>query len=181
MPDLAEERISTEELLDGVLLNVHRDTVRLPDDSDAVREWIDHPGAAAVIPIFDDGTTIVIEQHRYAAGKTFLEIPAGKLDHASEDPEDVAARELEEETGWRAGQFTRLGALHPAVGYSNELIHYFLAEDLERGEQNLEEGEFVEVREMPFADVIERAHANKVQDMKSFSGLMMAERHLADR
>ncbi|PSQ67751.1 MAG: hypothetical protein BRD29_05445, partial [Bacteroidetes bacterium QH_2_67_10] len=106
--NLKERKVRSEQVLDGILLKVYRDDVELPDGGTSQREWIDHPGAAAVVPLFEDGSTVLLRQFRYAAGEEFLEAPAGKLDHASEDPEDVAARELEEETGWRAGQFTRL-------------------------------------------------------------------------
>lgn len=181
MQDLTEERLDSEQLLDGKLLKVYRDQVRLPDDSEGVREWIDHPGAAAVVPLFEDSTTLLLRQHRYAAGGTFLEVPAGKLDHDGEAPKRVAARELEEETGWTAHRFTRLGALHPAIGYSNELIHFFLAEDLERGEQSLEEGEFVEPVSIGFEEAVEQAYQGNVQDMKSFTALMLATHHLAQR
>jgi len=100
MSNLNETQLSSEQLVDGVLLEAFRDEVRLPDGDTSVREWIDHPGASAIVPVFEDGHTLLVRQFRYPPRRTFLEVPAGKLDKPGEDPEDVAARELEEETGW---------------------------------------------------------------------------------
>lgn len=180
MKDLSEQQLSSEQLLDGNLLKVYRDEVRQPDGSSGVREWIDHPGASAVVPVFEDGSTILLRQFRYAAGKTFLEVPAGKID-GEEDPTDVAARELEEETGWRADRFTRLGALQPAIGYSNEVIYFYLAEDLSQGEQDLEDGEFVEPVTMGLVEAVEKARDAEILDMKSYVALTLAQHHLLKR
>lgn len=181
MKDLKEEQLASDQLLDGKLLKVYRDQVLLPDGEESEREWIDHPGAAAVVPLFEDGKTLLLRQFRYAAGKTFLEVPAGKLDEKDEDPREVAARELEEETGWRAERFTHLGALHPCIGYSNEIIHFFLAEDLSQGEQDLQEGEFVEVVTMGLQEIIVRSRKGEVLDMKSLSALTLADHYLRQR
>ena len=98
MQNLTETPLRSEQLVDRKLLKVYRDEVRLPDGTASVQEWIDHPGAAAVIPLFEDGTTLLVRQYRYAPRRLTLEVPAGKIDHDGEDPEAVAARELEEET-----------------------------------------------------------------------------------
>ena len=181
MLDLTEKKVSSEQVLDGELLKVYRDEVELPDDATSVREWIDHPGASAIVPLFEDSTTLLLRQFRYAAGKTFLEVPAGKLSQKEEDPEKVAARELEEETGWQAKRFTHLASLQPAIGYSNEVIHFFLAEQLVQGKQDLEDGEFVETVTMGFDKAIAKAKEGKVLDMKSFAALMLADHHLKQR
>jgi len=178
MSDLAESQLSTEQLVDGVLLKAFRDEVRLPDGGTSVREWIDHPGASAIVPIFDDGRTLLVRQFRYPPRRTFLEVPAGKLDEPGEDPVEVADRELEEETGWRAGRFERLGAAYPCIGYSNELIHVFAAYDLERGEQDLADGEFVEVVEMSLSEAVARARAGEINDMKTITALVYAAAHV---
>lgn len=180
MPDLTETPLRSNQLVDGKLLKVHRDEVRVPDGSTSVREWIDHPGAAAVVPLFSDGTTILVRQFRYPPRRTFLEVPAGKLDQDGEPPEEVAARELEEETGWTAQHFTHLGSLHPCIGYSNEVIHFYLARDLSEGTQDLSEGEFVEVVSMGFEDAVEQARQGAMSDMKSAMALLLAEAHLRD-
>lgn len=179
MTDLTEKTIRSEQLLEGKLLNVFRDEVRLPDGETSQREWIDHPGASAVIPIFEDGSTILIRQFRYPPRRSFLELPAGKFDNSSESAREVALRELEEETGWRASSIYPIGSLYPCIGYSNEIIHYFIAEDLSEGRQDLEDAEFVEVIRMPLSDAVDMAECGELVDMKTFSGLMLAKAALA--
>jgi ADP-ribose pyrophosphatase len=173
MPDLTETPIQSDHLVDGALLQVYRDEVELPDGKTSVREWIDHPGAAAIVPIFDDGSTLLVRQFRYPARRTFLEVPAGKID-AEEPPEDVARRELEEETGWRAGHFEHVGASYPCIGYSNEVIHFFVARELTRGEQNLGAGEFMEVIQLPFDEAVAQARRGELLDMKTVTALTYA-------
>jgi len=177
MADLTETSLSSEQLVDGVLLKAFRDEVRLPSDETSVREWIDHPGASAVVPLFDDGRTLLVRQFRYPPRRTFLEVPAGKLDEPGENPEEVAARELEEETGWRAGRFEHVGSAYPCIGYSSETIHVFTAHDLERGTQELAEGEFVEVVEMDFSEALDRARRGDLKDMKTVTALVYAAAH----
>lgn len=174
-PLLTETTESSEQLLDGKLLTVYRDTVRVPSGDTSVREWIDHPGASAVVPLFDDGRTLLIRQFRYPPRRAFLEVPAGKLDVAGEDPLEVAARELEEETGWKAGHFEHLGSLYPCIGYSNELIHFYLGTDLREGTQDLGDGEFVEVLTMPFEEATALARMGGVLDMKTAMALLLAD------
>lgn len=177
---LRETPLRSEQLLDGILLKVHRDEVELPDGQTAQREWIDHPGAAAVVPVFEDGSTVLLRQFRYAAGAEFLEVPAGKLDHPDEAPEEVGRRELEEETGLRAGTLHRVGATYPAIGYSDEVIHLFVAEDLERTAPDREEGEFMEVVPMGFAEALGKVRGSEIQDAKSVAALTMAEAFLRE-
>jgi len=178
MADLTETQLSSEQLVDGVLLKAFRDEVRLPNDDTSVREWVDHPGASAIVPIFEDGRTLLVRQFRYPPRRTFLEVPAGKLDEPGEAPEDVAARELEEETGVQAGRFDHVGTAYPCIGYSSERIHVFTAHDLERGSQSLAEGEFVEVVEMEFAEALQRARRGDLKDMKTVTALVYAAAHL---
>jgi ADP-ribose pyrophosphatase len=173
--DLSEEELSSELLVDGVLLKAHRDQVRTPDGETSAREWIDHPGASAIIPLFDDGRTVLIRQFRYPPRRTFLEVPAGKIDVVGEAPEDVARRELEEETGWRADAFVHLSSTYPCIGYSNEIIHFYLATGLSLGEQDLSEGEFVDVVEMPFEDAVAMARSGELRDMKTVTALLYAD------
>ncbi|NNE45574.1 MAG: NUDIX hydrolase [Rhodothermales bacterium] len=175
---LIETTVSSVELVDGVLIKARRDVVRLPDGNESVREWIDHPGASAVVPLFDDGSTLLVRQFRYPPKREFLEVPAGKIDIAGESPEDVARRELEEETGWRAGRLESLGSLYPCIGYSNEIIHFYVAHDLQPGTRALSEGEFMENVRMPFTEAVSEAKAGKIIDMKSAVALMMAAARL---
>lgn len=178
MADLTEKQVSSEQLIDGVLLKAYRDRVELPDGNESVREWIDHPGAAAIVPLFEDGQTLLVRQFRYPPRRTFLEVPAGKIDQGSEEPEVVAARELEEETGWRARRFTHVGSSYPCIGYSNEIIHFYVARDLERGRQELEDGEFMEVEMLPFEEAVAKARQGEILDMKSVAALFFAATHV---
>jgi ADP-ribose pyrophosphatase len=181
MSNLAESQLSTDQLLDGVLLKAFRDEVRLPNGNTSVREWINHPGASAIVPVFDDGRTLLVRQFRYPPRRTFLEVPAGKLDEPGEDPADMAARELEEETGWRAERFESIGAAYPCIGYSNEIIHVFAAYGLEQSEQDLAEGEFVEVVEMDLDKAVQLAREGEIKDMKTITALVYAAAHVNER
>ncbi len=180
MKDLTEIKRSSRQLVDGVLLTAYRDDVQLPDGGTSVREWIDHPGASAVVPLFPDGSTVLVRQFRYPPRRHFLEVPAGKLDVVGEDPEAVAARELEEETGWKAGRLVHLASLYPCIGYSNEQIHLYLAFDLVKGIQDLGEGEFVELVTMPFQEAVAMAQAGNILDMKTGMALLLAAAYLAN-
>ena len=181
MDHLTEEEITSEHLVDGKLLQVYRDDVRLPDGSTSVREWIRHPGASAVVPLFEDGSTLLVRQFRYPPRRTFLEVPAGKLDREGEAPEAVAARELEEETGWKAERFTQLGSFYPGIGYSNEVIHVYLAEGLTEGQRELEDGEFMDLVTMGFDEAVAKAQQGEILDMKSLTALLMADAFLKRR
>lgn len=178
---MQEEQISSEQILDGKLLKVFRDEVRLPDGGTSVREWVKHPGASAVVPLFEDGSTLLVRQFRYPPRRTFLEVPAGKLDREDEDPAEVAARELEEETGWKATRFTPLGSFYPTIGYSDEVIHYFLAEGLTRGTFEPEEGETLEPLTVAFDEALAMVQRGEIRDMKSYTALSLAARHLDER
>lgn len=181
MDSLTEIKLTSDLLVDGVLLKAYRDGVRLPDGQESIREWIDHPGASAVVPYFEDRTTILIRQYRYPPRRIFLEVPAGKMDRVGEPPEDVARRELEEETGWIPGRLEALGSFYPCIGYSNEIIHLFLARELKKGERSLSEGEFVEPLRLPFEEAVGMAQRGEILDMKSALALLYAGRLLAAR
>ncbi|HEX7072366.1 MAG TPA: NUDIX hydrolase [Rhodothermales bacterium] len=177
---LEESSIRSEELFQGKLLHAYRDEVRLPDGDTSIREWIKHPGASAVVPLFEDGRTMLVRQFRFPPRREFLEVPAGKLDHHGESAEAVALRELEEETGWRAGKVIHLGSFYPCIGYSNEIIHFYLARGLEKGRQDLQHGEFMEVMSLAFTDALELLRRGEILDMKTATALNLAERFLED-
>jgi ADP-ribose pyrophosphatase len=172
--DLTEHLIEREQLVDGVLLKAYRDRVRLPDGEESVREWIDHPGASAVVPTLDDGRLVLVRQYRYPVGRTFIEVPAGKLDVPGEDPLAVAERELEEETGFAAGTMEPIGSLYAAIGYSNEVIHCFTASDLVPTESNTEADEFIELVFATFDEAIGMVITGEICDMKSVAALLLA-------
>ena len=177
--DLTETLLKREELVRGVLLHAYRDSVRLPDGKTSVREWIDHPGAAAIVPVFPDGTTLMVRQFRYAPGREFLEVPAGKCDIPGASLLDVARQELEEEVGYTSEKLTALGPTYPCIGYSNEVIHLFLAEELspvENGKGDTDE--FLEPLRLPLRDAVERARNGEILDAKSAVALMRVAHHL---
>ena len=138
--DLHETPLDTMQVYRGKLLDVRRDRVSLPDGSEGVREYIAHPGAVVVIPVLEDGKLLFERQHRYPLRRTFLELPAGKID-PGEAVLDTAIRELREETGYTAQRWRHLGVMHPCIGYSDERIEIFVAQGLLRaGAQQLEIG-----------------------------------------
>ena len=179
--NLTETTISSEPVYDGVLLHVRRDEVRLPDGETSGREWIEHPGASAVIPLYANGDTVLLRQFRYPPRREFLEAPAGKFDRPGEAPEALAARELEEEAGIRAETFTPLGVTYPCIGYSNEVIHLFLAEVLSDGVAGADDDEFVAPVRMPLAEAVGMARAGKILDSKTCVALLLAQAHLDAR
>lgn len=168
--DLTEKTLSSEQVFNGGFIKVSRDAVSLPDGSSAVREYIRHPGAAAVLALTDDGRLVMERQYRYPAGREFLEIPAGKLDPA-ELPHDTARRELLEETGYVASQWRYLGKAWPCIGYADEVIHYYLATGLQLQQRQLDEGEFLEVLLLPLDEVQQMALSGEIADSKTIVGL----------
>jgi ADP-ribose pyrophosphatase len=181
MPPAPEKLVRRERVYDGVLLKVNRDVVAVSDGSEHVREWIAHPGAAAVVPLFEDGTTLMVRQYRYAPGREFLEVPAGKLDVEGESPAEVAVRELEEETGWTAERVHPLGAIYPCIGYSDEVIHLFVAEGLREGTAAPHPGEPLEPVRLALAEVVRMARAGELADAKSTVAVLRAAVWLEER
>ena len=171
MSRLKETKISSEQKFSGRLIDLYLDQVELPDGETATREWIDHPGAVCLIPILPDGKICLIRQFRYGPGEEFIEIPAGKLD-AGEAPLDCAYRELEEETGYRANKLTFLTNIHPAIGFSNEKMWMYLAEELELSKRKLDEDEFLELLPTPLNKALEWVFSGKITDVKTIIGIM---------
>jgi ADP-ribose pyrophosphatase len=154
----------------GKVVTLNVDTVRLPNGVTIDLETIRHPGAAAVVPIKDDGTVVLIRQFRHAAGGFIYEIPAGKLS-PGEDPLHCAARELEEEVGYRASSFELLSSIFTAPGFADEVIHVYKATGLTKGRQQLDRDEVLEVVEMPLNQAIARIQDGTIRDGKTIVGL----------
>ena len=171
--DLIEKKVSSEDIYDGCLLHVKRDTVELPNGKEAVREWIKHPGASSVIPLLPDGRVILVRQYRYPVEKVTLEVPAGKLDAPDEDPLLCARRELAEETGYTAEEITKLTTIATTVGFSNEYIHLYVAEGLVAGEQHTDEDEFINVVKVPLGEAVEMVQDGRIFDAKSVASILM--------
>tara|TARA_Y100000590_G_scaffold16040_1_gene19444 strand:+ start:248 stop:790 length:543 start_codon:yes stop_codon:yes gene_type:complete len=175
MSDLKESTISTTVVYKGDFLDVRQDEVLLPNGETAAREWINHPGAVVIVPILPNGEIALIKQFRYAAGSEFIELPAGKLD-AGEDPEECALRELEEEIGYRANKINFLANIHPAIGFTNEIMGVFLAENLEKTEHNRDNDEFLELVPTTLTEALNLVWENKITDVKSIIGLLWLQK-----
>lgn len=175
MSKFEEKQVSTQRVFDGVLLKVRSDRVRLPDGAEAVREYIEHPGAVMIIPLLADGRVVMERQFRYPLGREFIEFPAGKID-AGEEPLATARRELREETGYEAEEWTHLTTIHPLIAYCNERIELFVARKLTRREANLEPGEFLEVFHANPIEAMRWVRDGRVSDAKTVVGLFWLEK-----
>lgn len=156
----------------GIVVNLNVDTVTLPNGLTVDLEVVRHPGAAAVVPLKDDGTVVLIRQFRHAAGGFIYEIPAGKL-HPGEDPSVCAIRELEEEIGYRAGTLELLSSIFTAPGFTDEVIHIYKATGLSVGRQQLDRDEVLEVVEMSLPEAMRMILNGEIRDAKSIVGLQM--------
>jgi ADP-ribose pyrophosphatase len=170
---LREHRIDSAVVFDGKLLHVKRDHVRLPDGNIATREYVRHPGAVMIVPVFDDGTLLVERQFRYPVGEVMLEFPAGKLD-SGESPREAALRELREETGYSAQHCEHFHVHHPTIGYSTERITCFIAKGLVAGNTSLDDGEFVETQRISVSELLECVKNGELTDGKTVAGLFVA-------
>ena len=170
-PHLVEHTESREELLRGRFLHVMRDTVRLPDGSRTTREYVVHPGAVMVIPLLDDGRVVLERQYRYPVEQVMIEFPAGKLD-AGENLQLCAQRELLEETGYRAREWSRAGVMHPVISYSTEFIEIWFARGLTAGERQLDSGEFLDVYSASPEELLEDCRSGRVTDAKTLAGAL---------
>ncbi len=160
----------TKNIYNGKVITLNVDTVTLPNGVTVDLEVVRHPGAAAVVPLKDDGTVVLIKQFRHAAGGFIYEIPAGKL-HPGEDPKVCAGRELEEEIGYRAGRLELLSSIFTAPGFTDEVIHIYKATDMTKGRQQLDKDEVLEIVEMPLSKAIAMIGAGVIRDAKTMVGL----------
>lgn len=175
--ELEECGLSSEVVFRGKLLDVRRDVVKLPDGSEATREYVRHPGAVVIVAVLPDGRLLFERQYRYPLRRVFVELPAGKID-ADEDVLACARRELREETGYEADDWLHLGTMHPCIGYSDERIEIFLARALRHVGASLDDGEFLQVVMLDH-DAAQRAmRAGEITDGKSISALFLALPHL---
>ena len=175
---LIESCINSEQVWQGRLLDVRRDRVRLPDGSEGVREYVIHPGAVVIIPVLPNGKLIFERQYRYPVGRVMLELPAGKID-PEEDPFNTAQRELQEETGHTAQQWRHLATMHPTIGYANERIEIYLAQQLTSlGKNDLDEGEFLELVELSLDEALVAIREGNLTDGKTLAAILWAEKIL---
>lgn len=175
---LTEKRLASVTLYSGSFLTVKRDQVRLPNGKPAIREFIEHPGAVMVIPLFDDGTVLMERQFRYPLERVMIEFPAGKLD-PHEGAMACAERELREETGYSAREFIYLTRIHPVISYSTEFIDIYLARGLVAGERQLDEGEFLDTFTVDVRTLLSWVRAGQITDVKTIIGTFWLEKILS--
>ena len=173
--ELREIPFEKETIFEGHILHVEKWQVTCPNGHTAPREIVVHRGAAAVVPVYDDGTTLLVRQHRVSVDRVTLEIPAGKLDSWDEDPLECAIRELREETGLKAEKMTLLTSVLTTPGFCTEKIGIYLAQGLTQGDMDLDEDEFLGVVRMPLSEAIDMVMRGDIRDGKTICGLLMAK------
>ena len=178
LADLTEHCLSSTTITSGGMLTVKCDQVRLPNGNTSQREYVTHPGAVIVVPILSSGHVVLEKQFRYPLQQVFIELPAGKID-VGEDVLTTGQRELEEETGYTAGHWFKLGHQYSCIGYSNEVIQMYLAWALVVGDHQRDEDESLEVFEASFEDCLSMIQNGQITDGKTIIALFMAEKYLA--
>jgi len=173
MNNLTEELLKSKVVYDGKLLTVYCDKVKLPNGKETSREFIRHPGAVAVVPITKEGNIVLVRQYRYPVGRAILEVPAGKLDKG-EHPDDCARRELEEETGYVANTIKRLSSIYTTPGFTDEMIHLYIADNLTLAKQCLDEDEFLAVEIYTKEQIRIMINDGTINDAKSMLALLLA-------
>lgn len=173
--DLTEKQLSSRSVYQGTLLHVKEDQVELPDGNCSTREYILHPGAVVVIPILANGDVVMERQFRYPLCRDLYELPAGKLD-PGENPLSCARRELLEETGYIAEKWRFVATIHPCIGYSDEVMSLYLAQNLSLGEHSRDGDEFLEVLHLPVQEALEWVRTGRITDVKTVIGLFWLDK-----
>jgi ADP-ribose pyrophosphatase len=172
-------RLGSRLVHDGRIVHLSVDTVRFPDGSTGELELIRHAGASAVLPLLgspgeEDPDILLLRQYRYASGGYLYEVPAGMPDEPGEPWEVCAARELEEETGWKARSLRKMTRIYTTPGFTDEVIHLFLAWELEEGDGELDDDEFIDVVRVPLSTALEWVREGRIVDGKSVATLLYA-------
>lgn len=169
---LQEKTTGNEKTYQGKVFYVTRDTAELEDGKEVQRDVVHHSGGVCVVPLTEKGTVLMVKQFRYPMQQVTLEIPAGKLE-AGEDPADCGRRELREEAGRTCGKYTPLGKLFPTPAYDTEVIHMYLAQELSAPEaQDLDDGEFLDVTELPLEQAVQMVMDGEIPDAKTQIALL---------
>ena len=166
------ERISRELNHKGAIIDYYQDTMKIPNGNTAKWDFIKHKGAAAVVAVKEDGRLLMVRQYRNALERETLEIPAGGLNGPEEPTDLAAARELEEETGYTAGKMELLISLYTTVAFCNEKIDVYVATDLRKSRQHLDDDEFLDVESHEIGELIRLIYDCKIQDGKTISALL---------
>ncbi|MDR3092925.1 MAG: NUDIX hydrolase [Endomicrobium sp.] len=172
--NIVEKLIKKNKVYCGSAIDLFCDKIKLPNGAVAKREYLGHPGAAAVLPFISRKSIVLVKQYRYPINQITYEIPAGKIDKG-ETPLECITRELEEETGYRAKKLKKLLAFYPTAAFSNEIIHIFAAFGLINGEQNPDEDEFVSREIMSFKEAVKMVKTGKIKDSKTIIALLYFE------
>lgn len=166
------KRLSRELVAHGAIIDYYQDTMQIPNGNIAKWDFIKHKGAAAVVPIDEQGRLIMVRQYRNALERYTLEIPAGGLQTSEEPTRDAAARELSEETGYHCDQLELLLSIRTTVAFCNEKIDIYVAEHLTPGKQHLDEDEYVQVKAYPLEELVEKIYAGEIQDSKTVAAIL---------
>lgn len=176
---LFEKRLKRRKVFSGNAVNFRADIIRLPNGKTAMREFMDHPGAVAILPVLENGDIVMVRQYRYPVGSATLEIPAGKLHSQNDPPLKRAKAELREETGYYGGRLKKLTAFWPTSAFSNELLHVYIATGLKAGASAPDEDEFIRVESMPFKKAVRLVRTGKIKDAKTIIALQAYELSLS--
>lgn len=166
------ERINRELVHKGAIIDYYQDTVKIPNGNIAKWDYIKHKGAAAVVAVKDDGRLLMVRQYRNALDRETLEIPAGGLNGVDEPTDIAAARELEEEAGYTAGKLELLISIRTTVAFCDEKIDIYVATDLKRSQQHLDEDEFLDVETYTIEELVQMVYDCKIQDGKTVAALL---------
>jgi ADP-ribose pyrophosphatase len=177
---LTEKVLSSERKFEGKVIRLRVDTVELENKSTAIREIVEHPGGVCVISIDDDENVLMVKQYRAPFKSVILEVPAGKLNYG-EDHFICGKREFLEETGYNAENFTYLGVFYPSVGFLDEVLHIYLAENLTKAEQNLDDDEFLTVEKYKLSDLVKMVMTNEIKDAKTIIAILMLSERLKEK
>ena len=172
LENMRTERLERVEVAKGAIITYCHDKIKAPNGHICEYDFIRHQGAAAILPVLDDGRLLLVRQYRNALDRFTLEIPAGGLDGPDEPTMDAAVRELEEETGYTSDKVSFLISTYPTVAYGNEKIDIYLAEGLKKGERSLDEDEFINVEAWSIEDLSELIFSGKLQDSKTIAAVM---------
>ena len=170
--NLTEKQLTKEYIFKGKIINLRRDTALLPNNTETIREVVEHNGGVCVAALTDDNEVLFVKQFRYPYMEEILEIPAGKRDSLNEDPLECGKRELKEETGAAAKRFIPLGELYPTPGYCGEIIWMFAATDLDFGDQDPDDDEFLEVKKIPLTKAVEMILNGEIKDAKTQTAIL---------
>ncbi len=174
-PRFFEYTLASQTVYQGRLLHAKLDRVRLPNGRESSREYLVHPGAAVIIPLFDNGDVLLERQHRYPLHRDFIELPAGKLG-VGEAELDCARRELQEETGYTAEEWHYLATFYPCIGYSDERLVFYVARGLKHVGDDPDHDEFLELLRLPMTEALEMIRDGRICEAKTVMGLLWLER-----